>query len=826
MKKNRHSILWAALLLLQSISLTFGAGVTMITHGLDGNADGWVTGMANQIPAHTAFPGSSYTSYKLYFISVGGGSYQITWTRLAGSQPALTDSGEIIVALDWSQLADGYSFDTYQIAGVVSAALQNTSFISELNGHALCELPLHLIGHSRGGSLMSEISLRLGTNGIWLDHLTTLDPHPLNNDGFFDFIYSAIDAPVRTYENVLFHDNYWQNVAILVYGEPVFGAYVRQLYNVSGGYQNIGDSHYPHSNVHLWYHGTVDERNPASDTEAQITSTEFNNWYVPNEDFGFNAGFKWSLIGGGNRTSTDRPVGSGNPAIRDGYNQAWDLGAGQSANRIALPSNNGNWPNVIKFNMLRTNQAQQGTSISVKEIYQWAQPTTSTATLSFYLDDDFNPLNGNSRLLQQVSVPGSGASFVNFQTVTLGLNATNAPVGPHAIYAKITGGARTRYLYAPEILTVTPPPDIVRPTVVITNPPSAKTFTNAQTLTISASASDNIGVARVDFYDGATLKGSDVTAAYSYDWAFTVVDNGAHIWTARAYDAAGNVATSAPVTLTVSIDLTAPVVSIFAPTNGQVYATAAITVAGTASDLSSPTTGVATVEVRTNGGAWLLATGTTSWTRAVTLSPCANAIDVRSRDGAGNYSAVVSVAVTYTPPDNPPITPINLLPTNGASDVTVTPMLQAGAFSDVDCTADTHVASQWQVLNGPGAVIVWDSGTNSVDKSSIVVPAGKLVYASNYLWKVRYEDNRGAWSAYSATTGFRTILPTLHGTRQGTNFLLQWPTSALSFTLQSATNLATGNWGAAMPGPVVVTGQYTVTNGIGGSNRFYRLKRP
>ena len=201
-------------------------GVTIITHGLNGNANGWVTGMANQIPKFTNFPGPSYTFYKLYFLDLDGGSYQLTSTRLGGNQPTFTDSGEIIVALDWSQLADGNSFNTYQVAGAVSSVLQNTNFISEMNGHALCELPIHLIGHSRGGSLMSEVSLRLGTNGIWVDHLTTLDPHPLNNDGFdLDFLagYNAVDAPVHTYLNVLFHDNYRQDSALFIYGEPVSG---------------------------------------------------------------------------------------------------------------------------------------------------------------------------------------------------------------------------------------------------------------------------------------------------------------------------------------------------------------------------------------------------------------------------------------------------------------------------------------------------------------------------------------------------------------------------------------------------------------------------
>jgi hypothetical protein len=304
---------------------------------------------------------------------------------------------------------------------------------------------------------MSEVSLRLGTNGVWVDHLTTLDPHPLNNDGFdLDWLagYGAVDAPVRTYQNILFHDNYWEDLALAVYGEPVSGAYVRQLYNLSGGYQNIGDPHYPHSNAHLWYHGTVDERNPGNDTEAQITSTEFGNWYVPYENYSVSAGFKWSLIGRGIRTSSDQPVGAGYPAIRDGYNQTWDLGAGTSANRTALSANNGNWPNLIKLNRIDTNQVVQGQSTSVKFFYQWAQPNTTNATVSFYIDDDFNPLNANQKLLKQMSVPGNGASYVSYGTVSLTLDATNAAPGYHALYAKITGGGRSRYLYAPELVQI------------------------------------------------------------------------------------------------------------------------------------------------------------------------------------------------------------------------------------------------------------------------------------------------------------------------------------------------------------------------------------
>src|ERR1051325_1169539 len=221
------------------------AGVTIITHGLNGNVDDWVIAMADRMTDYDRFPGTNFSCYELYFTPTNS-NYVLTWRRLGGSPPPVTDSGEILVKLDWRQLAND-SYSTYDVAAAVMPRLLQTNFISEMNGHALAELPLHLVGHSRGGSLVCQLSRLLGTNGVWVDHLTTLDPHPLNNDGFFDFPYTVVDAPAHSYENVLFHDCYYQTLNVLFYGEPVAGAYVRQLSNLDGGYDCIAASH---SDVH------------------------------------------------------------------------------------------------------------------------------------------------------------------------------------------------------------------------------------------------------------------------------------------------------------------------------------------------------------------------------------------------------------------------------------------------------------------------------------------------------------------------------------------------------------------------------------------------
>src|SRR6266481_1966875 len=319
------------------------AGVTVITHGYGGDADGWITAMADDIPSYYSFPGTNSTTYKIT-LTTDGTTIFYQWGP-TNSLLSATDSGEISVKLDWSQMAGlsaPYDFSTYKVAGAAAWVFLQTNSISALGGHALVEFPIHLIGHSRGGSLVSEISRLLGTNGIWVDHVTTLDPHPFNNDGNFDLGFPT-DAPAKnTYANVLFADNYWQDLGDGLFvpnGEPVSGAYVRQLYNLSEGYSSS------HSDVHLWYHGSINLDTPTTynvggDT-ATIDATMRTNWWVPYEVSGLREGFYYSLIGRGNRLSTDQPLGPGYSAISDGYNQWWDFGAGTANNRTGLSSNSG-----------------------------------------------------------------------------------------------------------------------------------------------------------------------------------------------------------------------------------------------------------------------------------------------------------------------------------------------------------------------------------------------------------------------------------------------------------------------------------------------------
>jgi hypothetical protein len=454
---------------------TKAAGVTIITHGYDGDVTGWIKAMADEIPAYFynyRYSGLS-TNFTIYTLTLttDGSNYYYQWTRDSGDSPSTTDTGEIIVKLDWSQMAGGldpyepYDISTYTVASVASYVLLQTNTIADLNGHALVEYPIHLIGHSRGGSLISQISYILGTNGVWVDHLTTLDPHPLQNDIFVGVdLPDVVDASAsNTYANVLFADNYWEDLGSIFdildldpNGEPVAGAYVRQLTDLSEGYNETSSPSPYHSNVHLWYYGSIDLNTPTwydddGDT-ITIDETMREDWWTYYENFGGGSGFYYSLIGGGNRMSTDEPLGGPNdPKIVDGYNQWWDFGAGSSANRTPLTSNSGAWPNLIQFNVVGTNIVMAGQSIATKFYYQYGG-ASNFVTAQFYYDRDLNPYNTNSTLITQLSLPNTGVDSVYYDSTNLA--TTNVPPGYYAIYGKISDGAHTRYLYAPEIVQI------------------------------------------------------------------------------------------------------------------------------------------------------------------------------------------------------------------------------------------------------------------------------------------------------------------------------------------------------------------------------------
>jgi len=116
-----------------------------------------------------------------------------------------------------------------------------------------------------------------------------------------------------------------------------------------------------------------------------------------------------------------------------------------------------------------------------------------------------------------------------------------------------------------------PPTDTSSPSVSINTPTNNATVSG--TINITASASDNVQVSRVDFFVDGNYKGVDSATPYNYAWDSKTVSGGLHTLKAKAYDTSGLSAESS-VTINVSntpliLDTIPPVVTIVSPANNS-----------------------------------------------------------------------------------------------------------------------------------------------------------------------------------------------------------------------------------------------------------------
>jgi hypothetical protein len=86
--------------------------------------------------------------------------------------------------------------------------------------------------------------------------------------------------------------------------------------------------------------------------------------------------------------------------------------------------------------------------------------------------------------------------------------------------------------------------DTIPPTVSITNPANGAIVARRSTVTITATASDNVGVTRVEFLINGAVQCTDTTAPYSCNWNVPNTRNATYQLQARAFDQAGNLGAS------------------------------------------------------------------------------------------------------------------------------------------------------------------------------------------------------------------------------------------------------------------------------------------
>jgi uncharacterized repeat protein (TIGR02543 family) len=485
--------------------LAHGAGVTIITHGYQFTSDwvdhghGWVNAMSDYIADRA---GGNAAVYEMVIgMNLATGKPAVgSFTLVSGSAPTSSANSEVIIRVFWDYVGGQYGNGTYE-ANTPDVAQAIEPFIAQLQAgsglsHPLSELPIQLIGHSRGASVMSELARILGQKGIWVHQLTTLDPHPVLPS---DFPFPGNDAPVQVFENVLFADNYYENISgTFPQGQSINGAYNRHLTSLDGGYPDTVPVVIPdgnHSDVHLWYHGTVNTGAGASDGVQTFTGTMRNTWYFSDEYGGQEAGFYYSRLGGGAWALDGFLFG-----YNDGYHNLLP------DTRTSVTRSSSEWPSLTTLINNASGSVQAGNAFPVEFVYQ---SYDGGASVTVYLDTDQNPYNGNEIALTLPAInpqPSTGST-----TRLIDVNATvpsSTPAGYYYVYGKITNPNGTRYLYARTQVRVLAAGASAVPTITSVSPSTLPTSSSTQLINIYGSnfkASGDPNASTLIFRDPANI---------------------------------------------------------------------------------------------------------------------------------------------------------------------------------------------------------------------------------------------------------------------------------------------------------------------------------
>jgi hypothetical protein len=466
---------------------------------------------------------------------------------------------------------------------------------------------------------------------------------------------------------------------------------------------------------------------------------------------------------------------------------------------------------------------------------------TSSTTRSVYVDNDWTPptvsisapapgatVSGSVTVTVQSSdnwgvirmhllVDGVSYRSVDSPSSTYSFTWDSAPYsnGSHVLSVRAYDSANPPSTAS---LTVTSTNDKTPPAVSLTSPAAGSTVIGPVTLT--ADATDDAGIYRVDFYAGSSLVGSDTTAPFSASWNNGSQPDGSYSLTAKAYDTNGNSATSAPITVTLAKEQTPPTVSLTSPASGS-------TVSGLVTLSADAADNVGVTQVRFYLGINQVGTDTTApFSVSLNSASWSNGtynITARAYDAVGNNTTSEPITVTLANDQTPPTVSLTS-PASGAS-VSGLVTLSADATDNVGVTRVEFYAGSNQVGTDTTAPFSASWNSDSVAAGAYAIRARAFDAAGNTtiaeVW-VTVEDTTppvvsitapaegavitGSTTLTASATDDRGVVSRveyyvngeLYGTVSTAPYALEWNTASLSpggYFLQARAVDASGRGG-------------------------------
>lgn len=147
-----------------------------------------------------------------------------------------------------------------------------------------------------------------------------------------------------------------------------------------------------------------------------------------------------------------------------------------------------------------------------------------------------------------LSVDGSALGTDTSAPYSFSWNTTTATNGTHTLTATAADAAGNKSTAQITVTVSNSPPDTTPPTISITSP-SAGATVSGTSVSVYVKATDNVGVVKVELYVDGAVSNTSTTAPFTTKWNTRKAASGAHTLQCKAYDAAGNVGTSASLTV-------------------------------------------------------------------------------------------------------------------------------------------------------------------------------------------------------------------------------------------------------------------------------------
>ena len=317
-------------------------------------------------------------------------------------------------------------------------------------------------------------------------------------------------------------------------------------------------------------------------------------------------------------------------------------------------------------------------------------------------------LTANGHTISQVQFYNGATLLGEATTAPYALTWNSVPAGTYSLSAQAVYDSGSIVASTAANVTVT---NLPPPTIALTSPANNSAFTAPATISLAANvAANGHAIAKVQFYNGATLLGEDATAPYSLTWSSVAAGN--YNFTAQAVYDSGSIVASTAANVTVT-NLPPPTIALTSPANNSAF-TAPATISLAANVTAN---GHTITKVQFYNGATLLGEDSTApytltWS-SVAAGNYSFTAQVVYDSGSIASSTTANVTVTNLPPPTIALTsPAN----NSAFAAPATISLAANV------AANGHTISKVQFYNG--TILLGEDSTAPYVLTWNSVPAG------------------------------------------------------------------------------------------------------